>query len=459
MAEFTNYKVLLHLKDGSKTQGAITHVDAQKIVLGDKSYNNTAVKDVKIVQLPGAKLKKRRDERSGTPKSKEPSWESSGDVEQIKVSLDFDFEANLAMFDKKQVFAEFLKSDTVDLHDRLVSQNKVESAKPKKGDQEKIQNDEMVMADTSDGWNDIGVALIPVSKRSATPTNPVPAGPKSYKFVGDAGAWNVPLATPVQLLEVERLAKNFGAGGDDVCATNLFHMIVGKILGSAVRLGKLSHNLPPLVLLLVGDSRSGRRAMALGRHLANHGARVLAYVIEGFELEEDLKQQCEWLQKSGGKLVHGKFLVLLDILTNQLETPVELIVDALQGFEAHLPDLFFGASMESLRQLATWANGQKQRAKILSLDIPSGIDGGLGTVLDPALQFHSRHIVSTGLPVSGLAHAYKNGHIGAGYDEVLHFVVDTGVPNAVYAAKAHLRKFDKFWHRAELWIELSVAED
>ncbi|KAF3993297.1 hypothetical protein FT663_00571 [Candidozyma haemuli var. vulneris] len=496
MTEFLNYEVTLQFKDGTDTKGVISHVDGSSITLGNKNYPNVQIKDLKVNQLPAdfAKEQKKKKKkpleqiddaivsasksttRSGTPKPRDgvqPEWPSN--VQDIKSSEDFDFAANLAMFDKASIFADFQKNDKVSSQDRLVGHNKKENVqKPKKqpSQNDKFDNDEMVIpAGKQDNWNNLGSS----TKRLASPlegsrANSIPSllardsfTAKPHKFIFSDNS-TVPTASPVQLLEIERIAGTTFAYDQksmiEATAINLYNLVVKEILGGAVRLSnRKNHNLPPLVLLLIGNGRSSSRAFALGRHLANHGVRVLAYVINDADLDDETRRESEVFEKFGGKCISAEFPVLLDILNNQLETPVELIIDALQGFEGHLLDMFYSEdNLTTLKELSRWANEPKQRSRVLSLDIPSGIDGGSGTVSDPELLFQSRYVVSLGLPISGLLHAYNNRSIGVGHDEVSHYVVDAGIPNALYNVRASVRKFDKFWYCAESYVRLGVAE-
>ncbi|RCK55587.1 Enhancer of mRNA-decapping protein 3 [Candida viswanathii] len=216
----------------------------------------------------------------------------------------------------------------------------------------------------------------------------------------------------------------------EVCAINLSQLMMESVLGGASRLSnKKNHNLPPLVLLLIGSSRGGSRAFATGRHLTNHGVRVLAFMINTDEVDSDLQQQWKLFELSGGKVVIGNVLELLDIVNNQLDTPVEVIIDALQGYDDHLEDVFYQEEDQTtLRKLVKWCNEPQQQNKIMSLDIPSGIDGGSGTLLDDSLKLNCRCSAD---------------------DEVIHYVVDIGIPNKVYSNKGNLRKFDKFWFSSE----------
>ena len=68
-----------------------------------------------------------------------------------------------------------------------------------------------------------------------------------------------------------------------------------------------------------------------------------------------------------------KISELLDILNNQLDTPVELVIDSLQGFASQLPDLFYTSeSMDTLKHVVHWTNEPGQKFQVLSLDIASG---------------------------------------------------------------------------------------
>ncbi|KAM9933587.1 hypothetical protein OXX80_006797 [Metschnikowia pulcherrima] len=483
MAEFIDYKVELHFKDGTKTQGFVTHVNASQISLGSRVIENDTVKDLKVVQLPSDGKQKRKaknnlphlddvivsasgpSSRSMTPTSSHrnnPDWGS--DVQEIKGSDDFDFAANLAMFDKQSVFADFQKKDTVSAQDRLVGHNKVD--KKPKNVQEKYDNDEMVLSkDKKDNWNSIGS----LSQRLSSPAT-VGGLHASNSFIGresqvhsftfEDGSTSVPLASPVQLLEIERIAQdNFGIDiktSTEIAALNLYNLVVSKILGGSVRLSnRKNHNLPPLVLLLIGSGHCSSKAFALGRHLSNHGVRVLAYVINEEIVEADALHQCHLFEKCGGKVVSTGFAELLDILTNQLDTPVELVIDSLQGFASQLPDLFYTPqSMETLKQVVGWTNEPGQKFQVLSLDISSGIDGGSGTISDPLLKINSNYIASLGVPISGLLHAHNNCSLN---DDTQHYVVDIGISNAVYGVKPHLRKFDKFWFCAEGFMRLNLT--
>lgn len=517
MTEFLNYTVDLTLKDGTRSSGLISHVDGQQIILSNAihsvqprkvvpSFNisSTEIADLKVIKLPSdfkqqqqqqsKRKQKSRNEglvddailfaskpntpRPNTPKlrnpkpqqtapytggSEQPDWDDSSDIQEIKSLNDFDFQANLAMFDKKSVFADFQKRDHTSINDRLVGHNKIENVNKTK--KEKYDNNEMVLEQNRvDNWDNIGTAA---NSKAGTPvihqSSYKEQQNQNLKLINPVNLATVPSASPVQLLEIERLSTDtYGitpAMMAEVCAINLSQLIMESVLGGASRLSnKKNHNLPPLVLLLIGSSRGGSRAFATGRHLTNHGVRVLAFMINTEEVDSDLQQQWKLFESAGGKVVIGNVLELLDIVNNQLDTPVEVIVDALQGYDDHLEDVFYQEEDQvTLRKLMKWCNEPQQQNKIMSLDIPSGIDGGSGTLLDDSLKLNCRWCISMGLPLSGIILAYKNGNMSSTDDEVIHYVVDIGIPNKVYSNKGNLRKFDKFWFSAEASLKLEVS--
>lgn len=511
MTEFLNYKVDLTLKDGTKSTGLISQVDSQQIRLSNAiqsiqpkqtipylDFKSSEIADLKVIQLPPdfkQQQKKKQKPRNGeliddaivfaskpgtprvhTPKlktqkphavsagSEQPDWDTSSDVQDIKSSNEFDFQANLAMFDKKSVFADFQKRDHTNIGDRLVGHNKIENVNKLK--KEKYDNDEMVLdQNRTDNWDNIGTATTSKTGTPVVNQNGYKDSQHQHlKLINANNLGNVALASPVQMLEIERLATDsFGitqAMMAEVCATNLSQLIMESILGGASRLSnKKNHNLPPLVLLLIGSARGGSRAFATGRHLTNHGVRVLAFMINTVEVDADLQQQWKLFESSGGKVVISNIIELLDIINNQLDTPVEIIIDALQGYDDHLEDTFYqDEDQATLRKLMKWCNEPQQQNKIMSLDIPSGVDGGSGTLLDDSLKLNCRWCISMGIPLSGIILAYKNGNMSLRDGDIVHYLVDVGIPNKVYSSKGNLRKFDKFWYCSEASIKLEVSE-
>lgn len=509
MTEFLHYKVDLSLRDGTHSVGIIDDIDKEHILLRLADTGQTInvitnqIRDLKMLQLPPEMSKKKNNRtkdqplddaivfslpavrtlansaasvasstdntRSSTPKIKSkkdkinPAWGNG-----VSLGADFDFEANLAMFDKKSAFEDFQRGDTTSPRDRLVDHNKIKK--------EKYDNDEMVLdSSKGDKWDLIGAAPTATKSKPQPSMRPVvnrldtasPRFLRNFKLVNSDTSSVVPQCTPVQLMEIERLTtETFGIDAGmmaEIAASHLSRLITKNILGGSTRLNnKKNHNLPPLVLILVGSGRCGARAFATGRHLSNHGIRVLAFVLNTEDVDKELQTQWSLFEKTGGKVLTSDVTNLISTIENDLDTPVELVIDALQGYADHLEDIFYrDEAQRKLRVLIEWCNRPHISKRILSLDIPSGIDGGSGTVLDDSLHIKCHWCVSMGLPISGLLYAYRNGVLTYDDDEaqVVHYLIDVGVPNKVYQSKGNLRKFDKFWYNAEFSSRLEVVAD
>lgn len=460
MTEFLNYTVDLYLKDGTKSSGLITSVDSSKITLnesnGPKEIASGLINDLKVTKLPPDLLKNLKKKEKKKPAKKE---KKEKEEPKEAVSNDFDFAANLAMFDKKSIFEDFQKKDKVKPKDRLVGHNKVENVRK----EEKYRNDEMVLdGSKTDNWDLIGnnerieaVRNMSVTGRST----PVESSSKNYSFV-NSNKIPIPVCSPIQLSDIERIAsENFNHHQDlmtETFASNLSSYVTTKILGGNSRLNSNNHNLPPLVILLIGSERCSARAFSLGRHLANHGIRVLAYVINQNLQDEHYLKQLDMFKKSGGKVLYTSVKEFVNILDNQLDTPVELIIESLQGYDDHLEDIFYDEQERSLlTELITWCDSRSSR--IMSLDIPSGIDGGSGTLTEN-LKISCKWLVSMGIPIAGIIHGYNANVLKNDDDEIIHLLVDIGIPNNVYQKKSNLRRFDKIWYTAENVVEMSLLD-
>ena len=506
MTEFLNYTVDLFMKDGSKSSGLINSVDKSQITLSDVIHSgnpnqripsfkvdSSTIANLKVIKLSPEMIKRATEEvKSKNSKSKKKSdnnnnnnnknngekkkeqgiSDETSDVNSIKASNEFDFAANLAMFDKQSVFADFQKKDQVNPQERLVDHNRLKKKDHERTQDDKYRNDEMVLDSTrGDNWHLIGntgdrkdsLRNASVTGRS-TPIQDSVVN-KKYQLIFSNNGTNIPMCSPVQLVEIERIASTkFGISGGIMCeifATNLSNLICQRLLGGSSRLHRNNHNLPPLVVLLIGSERCSSRALAVGRHLSNHGVRVLAYIINQELSSDDLYlQQQQLFELAGGKVITSSVPEFLHILNDQLQTPVELIIDALQGYDDHLEDVFYESNeFQLVTDIINWCNEPKQQSKVMSLDIPSGIDGGAGTINDDGLFIVPKSVISMGLPVAGILHAYRNEYLKCDDDhKVDHLIVDIGIPNNVYHNKSNLRKFDRIWHDSESIIKALVQE-
>lgn len=402
------------------------------------------------------------------------TWDDN--IAQIK-NDDFDFESSTAGFDKHAALEEFVNNDHIDPSQRLAGHNKLKS--PVKTT---YNNDENVLDSKVDKWeqesrngsngserktrltektaNNLASLINSGASSSASRPRYNNRSPslefRGLQLICSETKDTLPLASPIQLLDIERLAFESFKISSQLIAENASRGITGlviKILGGASRISNKNHNLPPLVLLLVGNNRSGARALAAGRQLTNHGVRVIAFTLTDFnsvdEFDENVKHQLELFQLSGGKCTSS--LSGLNKIVSDIDTPIELVVDALQGFDTNLSDLW-GDELELALQLIRWV--QQQDIGTLSLDIPSGIDAGSGLIGDVEI-IDAKWVVSLGLPVNGILHAYSNGAAQKG--DWTHYLVDVGLPLNLFK-KGSLRKFDRNWFGGEWSVSLEIVE-
>lgn len=390
-------------------------------------------------------------------------------VAQIKSGDDFDFESSTAGFDKHAALSEFANNDRIDPSQRLAAHNKLNSEV-----KTKYSNDENVLGQKIDKWEQESRSASGGTERTTrvreitannlaavVGTKPRYNRSPSLEFRGLQLACSqtkdiLPLASPIQLLEIERSSHESFKISPQLIAENASRGITGlviKILGGSSRISQKNHNLPPLVLLLVGNNRSGSRALAAGRQLTNHGVRVIAFTLTDFnavdEFDENVRYQLDLFQLAGGKCTSS--LSGLNKLVSDLDTPIELVVDALQGYDTNLSDLW-GDELELAKQLIRWV--QQQDISTMSIDIPSGIDAGSGLMGDLE-TIDAKWVVSLGLPVNGILHAYSNGAASLG--SWTHYLIDIGLPSNLFK-KGSLRKFDRNWFRGDWSVSLEIVE-
>lgn len=444
------------------------------------------IRDLKVVGLPGEmqKGKKKKSQHqqqyqdqpvySATPENKSKkvkknvygneediSW--GGDISQIKDGEEFDFAQSTADFDKRRALEEFEVNDTVDSNNRLVGHNKAKT---------KYEHDENVIQGKVDKWENIETGETGSQPSSAenkeaskqllamiqSKPDIIRRSPsletRGYQLT--RAKEQLPLATPLQLIEVERLClENFKISPQIITetASRSIASLVIKMLGGSSRIAQSNHNLPPLVLLLVGNNRSGARALATGRQLLNQGIRVVAHTLTDFNNTEDLDailaEHLEMFELVGGKTTFSKKALVR--LINSLDSPVEIVVDGLQGYDTSLGDLW-GTELEMANEIIEWINSQN--ITVLSLDVPSGVDAGSGLLSD-ITPISAKFVVSCGLPIHGLLFAYSNQVVQKG--DWTHYLVDVGIPRKLFK-QGKLRKFDRSWFDGDFVVELEILE-
>ncbi|KAA3645633.1 MAG: NAD(P)H-hydrate epimerase [Chloroflexi bacterium] len=220
----------------------------------------------------------------------------------------------------------------------------------------------------------------------------------------------IPAVSEEEMREVDRIAvEDFGLG--------ILQMMenAGRNLALACleMLGADQHE----ITILAGTGGNGGGGISCARHLHNRGHKInLVLTKDAQELGRAAAAQMNILHHAG----------VTPADTSQSEELIEqadLIVDALIGYSLN------GAPRGRIAELIEKANARAKR--ILSLDIPSGMDSTTGET--PGLVINPESTMTLALPKTGLANPAA-GKIT---------LADIGIPEAVYHP-LHIQ-FDAFW--------------
>ncbi|KAG5807771.1 hypothetical protein H9Q74_002156 [Fusarium xylarioides] len=388
-------------------------------------------------------------------------WASEDVTEEMG---EFDFENNLAKFDKRTIFDQMRKEDQVDDASRLVSHNR----KPKPGTAggKNLHYTENVLdlpsstkkdadfwnSEADDGLNEAErlsgreVRSGQGNRRADSKSGPSRRS-QSRKASAVAVSGGLPLSrvnsgrghppglylvlshkrletvSALQMLNLENIAaneiglteqlmaENGGRGIAEVALVALSDPAIKVRFGLAGANPSSSATLTsPVVVILAGNNKSGIRAIAAARHLRNKNVNMLVCLV-GIEREkdllEDLRQQIQLYGAFGGKILSKADLFehLRKASSSGSSVSVSLIIDALLGLTISFEELRTG-DQAAVYELMEWAN--RNEAFVLSVDVPTGIDptSGKVAVIDGSRLFvKPRYVVAMGAPKRGLLEA------------------------------------------------------
>ena len=442
---------------------------------------------------------KARSGRSNNMDSAEQRGWATEDATDIQEMGDFDFIGNLSKFDKREVFDQIRQGDATADEDRLVSINRL-PYRPGTAGGKNLHHTENVLSPKVDGivnWDSeagtseddarearissgrstgrnvsraslkkppsrkgramaaeqhrAGVGLVakpahsphharesPMLSSSRLSRNPKNSRKPSLLLVASGSP--CPCLSPLQMLELEQLAISELDLSEDVLNENASRGIAEtarQIVNTNVDHDPSSS---PLIVVLAGNTKTGARAIAGGRHLLNHGARVVVCVL-GSEREQDLsdnvRRQLNIYQKFGGQVT--SFDELWKTL-KYVKAPPELIIDALLGMHTTVDDLRKD-DIAVFNELLTWANDGT--TDVLSIDVPSGLDASSG-VTDSFIQ--PTYVLSLGAPKIGLVTAISR---DPAYERWKLYVSDIGISNTAWkkfgTRRRHGVEFGREW--------------
>ncbi|CAL1278907.1 unnamed protein product [Larinioides sclopetarius] len=289
----------------------------------------------------------------------------SAPVDSEVLDVDFDFEKNLALFDKRAVFEEIdalSKSD----HVRLVDCNKRTPTK--------YRHDENVLS------NDI-----PILRQISVPCK------YTEEYVTDTG-----LIVPSVTVELKKMiyekCEEVGLLPKvrvEMIGRGACEMVL-HLLGGSYRLNPQNTHQKPSVVILCGSHIQGAHGVNCGRHLANHCTLTTILIpAQAKDSHSIVSSELKLFSMCCGKTVNS---------VSSLPSSVDFIVDALESHENTKQEE--KTWITSARQ---WANQAK--APVLCLDPPPNCTSTEHNfILSPALPFAFRsdkcsiHICDIGIP-------------------------------------------------------------
>ncbi|EMT70192.1 hypothetical protein FOC4_g10008638 [Fusarium odoratissimum] len=423
-----------------------------------KGWRQTPILQSTSSFQPFHSLKKSSKGRKGILNN---GWASEDVTEEMG---EFDFENNLAKFDKRTIFDQMRKEDQIDDASRLVSHNR----KPKPGTAggKNLHYTENVLdlpsstkkdadfwnSEADDGLNEAerlsgrDVRSGQGNRRADSKSGPSRRS-QSRKASAVAISGGLPLSrvnsgqghppglylvpshkrletvSALQMLNLENIAANEIGLTEQLMAENGGRGIAEVTLialsdpAIKVRFGLAGANpsssatlTSPVVVILAGNNKSGIRAIAAARHLRNKNVNMLVCLV-GIEREkdllEDLRQQIQLYRAFGGKILSKADLFehLRKASSSGSPVSVSLIIDALLGLTISFEELRTG-DQAAVYELMEWAN--RNEAFVLSVDLPTGIDptSGKVAVIDGSRLFvKPRYVIAMGAPKRGLLEA------------------------------------------------------
>jgi enhancer of mRNA-decapping protein 3 len=451
-------------------------------IIDMKDINNGPLKNPKSAKGKGWRQTPLIEEVPRQPKKKAQrgrkavedinGW-ATEDATDIQDLGEFDFASNLSKFDKRQVFDDIRQADTTAEADRLVSfnrrarpgtnggrnlhytENVLDAPDVRDKDRWKSEagetEDDLVDRDghySSGRGSKRATSRRPLQSRkgsvlpahldrtesprpltriqTSSPLNGSVSGIRaSFKFPSNKPCLCL---SPLQMLEIEQLCTSEMGLTEDMLSEN-----AGRSIAMAVL------RLPDVrsVVFLVGNHKSGARAVAAARHLRNRRLRVTIIVLGGERedmLLEVMKKQLAVYKKGQGYV--ERWDEYQAKLTAGGPAP-NVIVDALLGVHVTFEELRTD-DQATVLEMIRWSN---RSSLVLSIDVPSGLSAasGLLTEVDgQPLVMNSRHIVSLGAPKTGLLHAMAaEGSVEPTWQIV---VADIGVSAAAWQKHGSRRK-------------------
>lgn len=272
---------------------------------------------------------KKNSVRNGGPtRTRDDECFGAGTDENM--DADFDFEGNLALFDKAAVFSQI--GGTGSTGSRAQHHNT-------QGDQKPLsyRHDENILEAKPVIYRQITVPQHGGKEYCTDSGLVVPSVPYELhkRLLAAAERWG---------LSLERRLETTGVCSSQMALT---------LLGGPNRLTPKNVHQRPTVVLLCGPHIQGAQGVSCGRHLANHGVEVILFLPNFVKMQESVTGEVHLYSKTGSKQVAS----VKDLPTS----PVDLVINCLDCHENPLL-----REQSWYQSAADWAN--QNRAPVLSID-------------------------------------------------------------------------------------------
>ncbi|KAI8344079.1 YjeF N-terminal domain-containing protein [Chlamydoabsidia padenii] len=417
----------IHVPD-RPTQQKAQHKQQQNPTRAQKTEKaSDQVKPTKSLSCTTDRKPKHHSKHHQRQSTETNGW-ANEDVNRFKEE-EFDFQANLDMFDKAKVFAEIQEIDETASENLLVTLNRLPQALARKkqvnllpsenvlgpthtdddDDDDHDDDDESGCGNESDNESDRSEDYDRPQRRRRNL-----ALKKSVEIVTVNDGSACPVVSPLQMAHAEHECISVIGMNEDQMIENgsrgTFEVTV-KLLDSRIL---INDNPRPLVLVLAGICKNGAYGLSTARRLYNHGHRVIVAMVEGENLSCLVTdRQKAMFERIGGTIVHG-----IRGLSQIHEQP-HLVIDAMLGSQTKLVDLQDERTTYlSICDMIRWTN-TKNTAPVLSIDYPSGVDAITGQHHHPMHHIEPQWTVCLGAPKTGCISSKVTGDL---------FMVDLGYP-------------------------------
>ncbi|MCJ1310127.1 enhancer of mRNA decapping [Agyrium rufum] len=271
-----------------------------------------------------------------------------------------------------------------------------------------------------------------------------------------------PPLTPLQMLELEAYSVSDLGLSEEILLENAGRSIAEAAMQTVPTIGSnKSPDQPTLIVILIGNHKTGARALAAGRHLLNKGFEVHAALLgscggDGNEPLEVVRQQLNAFTRAGG---HYHYPRRLKAYLSHAKRAPDLLIDAVFGIHASPTELNFEDAVE-VQDLALLV--RHFRTDVLSVDAPLGLDALTGEAPEwretAGLQNWSTGVVFLGAPKPWLAMGDRGADgenmIDDGF-EPRYWVADVGIGSRAW--KRLGVELGDVWSR-EWVVEVAASE-